>query len=244
MSAITNKVVVITGASSGIGAATAKRLASGGAKLMLGARREERLQALAEEIEQAGGEAAYQVTDVTDHEQCLALANAAIERYGRVDTLFNNAGLMPLSPLSARQVDEWDRMIDVNLKGLLYTIDGVLDHMLERESGHIINVASVAGHEAMPAGAVYSGTKFAVRAITESLRKEVRGKIRCTILSPGAVRTELPESITHEKVAERVKEFFQIAMDPDAIARAVVYAMEQPEDVGVNEIVIRPTAQA
>jgi len=244
MSNLVGNVVVITGASSGIGAATAKRLASNGAKLMLGARREDRLERLAAEIETAGGEADFRVTDVTDHEQCLALANAAIERYGHIDTLFNNAGLMPLSPLASRKVDEWDRMIDVNIKGLLYATDGVLGHMLERESGHIINVASVAGHETMPAGAVYCGTKFAVRAITDSLRKEVKDKLRCTIISPGAVATELPDTITHEKVGERIKEFFQIAMDPDAIARAVVYAMEQPDEVGVNEIVVRPTAQA
>lgn len=243
MSAIQGNVVVITGASSGIGAATAKRLAGEGARLMLGARRESQLRDLAAEIEEAGGEVAYRVTDVTDHNQCLALAGAAIERFGHVDTLFNNAGLMPLSPLASRKVDEWDRMVDVNIKGVLYSIDAVLSHMLERGRGHIINVSSVAGHTAMPAGAVYSGTKFAVRAITESLRQEVRGRIRCTILSPGATRTELTSTITHEKVAERVQEIFKDAMDPDAIARAVVYAMEQPEEVGVNEIIIRPTAQ-
>ncbi len=240
---IKDQVVLITGASSGIGAVTAKRLAKGGAKLVLGARREDRLQELVAQIEKDGGEAAYKVTDVTDHEQCLALAQAGIEKFGRIDTLFNNAGLMPLSPLASRKVDEWDRMIDVNIKGLLYAIDSVLGHMLERGTGHIINVSSVAGHVAMPAGAVYCGTKFAVRAITESLRQEVKGKVRCTIISPGATATELTSTITHEKVKERIDEVFKIAMDPDAIARAVEYAMEQPAEVAVNEIIVRPTAQ-
>lgn len=243
MTPIKDKVVLITGASSGLGAVTAKRLAQGGAKLMLGARREDRLQQLVSEIENDGGQAAYKVTDVTDHQQCVALADATIKQYGHIDTLFNNAGLMPLSPLSARKVDEWDRMVDVNIKGLLYAIDGVLNHMLERESGHIINVSSVAGHVAMPAGAVYCGTKFAVRAITESLRQEVKGKIRCTIISPGATATELTNTITHEKVKDRIGQVFKLAMDPDAIARAVEYAMTQPSEVDVNEIVIRPTAQ-
>ena len=243
MSSIKEQVVVITGASSGIGAVTAKRLAKAGAKLMLGARREDRLQELVAEIENIGGEAAYQVTDVTDHQQCIALAEAAIKHFGRIDTLFNNAGLMPLSPLAARKVDEWDRMVDVNIKGLLYSIDAVLTHMLERGTGHVINVSSVAGHTAMPAGAVYCGTKFAVRAITESLRQEVKGKVRCTIISPGATATELTDTITHDKVKERIGEVFKLAMDPDAIARAVEYAMEQPQEVSINEVIIRPTAQ-
>jgi len=243
MTSIKDQVVLITGASSGIGAVTAKRLAKGGAKIMLGARREDRLKELVAEIEKQGGEAAYKVTDVTDHDQCLALAQACIEKFGRVDTLFNNAGLMPLSPMASRKVDEWDRMVDVNIKGLLYAIDSVLVHMLERGTGHIINVSSVAGHVAMPAGAVYCGTKFAVRAITESLRQEVKGKVRCTIISPGATATELTDTITHDKVKERIGEVFKMAMDPDAIARAVEYAMEQPAEVAVNEIIVRPTAQ-
>lgn len=241
MTPIKDQVVLITGASSGLGAVTAKRLAKAGAKVMLGARREDRLKELVEQIEKDGGRAAYKVTDVTDHKQCIALADAAIEQFGHIDTLFNNAGLMPLSPLAARKVDEWDRMVDVNVKGLLYAIDAVLTHMLERETGHIINVSSVAGHSAMPAGAVYCGTKFAVRAITESLRQEVKGKIRCTIISPGATATELTDTITHGKVKERIGQVFKAAMDPDAIARAVEYAMTQPTEVSVNEIIIRPT---
>lgn len=239
---IQGKVVIITGASSGIGEATARRLAGAGAKLMLAARREERLQALVEDIRQAGGEAAYQVTDVTDRDQCLALGEATINQYGHIDVLFNNAGLMPLSPLAARKVDEWDRMIDVNMKGLLYCIDAVLTHMLERESGHIINVSSVAGHFANPGTAVYSGTKFAVRAISESLRKEVKDKLRTTIISPGPVATELPDTITHEKVAGNINKLFDIAIAPDAIARAIAYAIEQPPEVDINEVIVRPTA--
>lgn len=243
MTPIKDQVVLITGASSGLGAVTAKRLAKGGAKLMLGARREDRLQELVEQIETDGGVAAYKVTDVSDHTQCIALADAAIKKFGHIDTLFNNAGLMPLSPLAARKVDEWDRMVDVNIKGLLYAIDSVLTHMLERKTGHVINVSSVAGHVAMPAGAVYCGTKFAVRAITESLRQEVKGKIRCTIISPGATATELLGTITHEGVKGRIGKVFELAMDSDAIARAVEYAMTQPAEVAVNEIIIRPTAQ-
>lgn len=241
--AIRGKTIMITGASSGIGAATAQRLAKNGAKLMLGARREDRLQAIVEEIQATGGTAAYQVTDVTDHAQCLALAQATIEQYGHIDVLFNNAGLMPLSPLAARKVDEWDQMIDVNLKGLLYCIDAVLHHMLERNSGQIINVASVAGHVSFPTGAVYCGTKHAVRAISETLRQEAKGRLRTTIISPGPVATELPNTITDEKVISRVMDSFrETAIDADAIARAVAYAIEQPPEVDINEILVRPTA--
>lgn len=243
MSSVKGKVGVITGASSGIGAATAKKLGSLGAKVMLGARREQRLEELADTIVNASGEADYRVTDVTDRSQVQALADAAIERYGHVDVLFNNAGLMPLSFLASRKVEEWERMVDVNIKGVLYGIDAVLNHMLERGDGHIINVSSVAGHKVMPAGSVYCGTKFAVRAISEGLRQEVGEKIRTTVISPGAIRTELPNTITEEKVRENLGKVFNLAIDPDAIARSVVYAMEQPDDVDVNEILIRPTAQ-
>ena len=244
MSSIAGKVVVITGASSGIGAATAKRLSSLGAKVMLGARREQRLAELADTLAKAGGEAAYKVTDVTDRAQVQALADEAIARYGRVDVMFNNAGLMPLSFLSSRKVDEWERMVDVNIKGVLYGIDAVLGHMLERGDGHIINVSSVAGHKVLPAGSVYCGTKFAVRAISEGLRQEVGEKVRTTIISPGAIKTELPDTITEERVRDNLGKVFNLAIDADAIARAVVYAMEQPRDVDVNEILIRPTAQS
>ncbi len=244
MNDLKDKVVLITGASSGIGEATARRLSRAGAKLMLAARREENLKQISEAIEADGGEAAYKVTDVTDRGQVQALADATLEIYGRIDVLFNNAGLMPNSPLAARKVDDWDQMIDVNVKGLLYAIDAVLTHMNERGSGHVINLSSVAGHVVFPGSAVYSGTKFAVWAISEGLRKEAGDKIRVTTLSPGAVATELPKTITHDETAQAVNDLYKDAIDPDAIARATQYALEQPPEVDVNEIIIRPTAQA
>ncbi len=244
MNDLKDKVVLITGASSGIGEATAKRLSRAGAKLMLAARREENLKQVSEAIKADGGEAAYKVTNVTDRSQVQALADATLEIYGRIDVLFNNAGLMPNSPLAARKVDDWDQMIDVNIKGLLYAIDAVLTHMNERGSGHVINLSSVAGHVVFPGSAVYSGTKFAVWAISEGLRKEAGDKIRVTTLSPGAVATELPKTITHDETAKSVNDLYKDAIDPDAIARATQYALEQPAEVDVNEIIIRPTAQA
>ncbi|WP_214808277.1 SDR family oxidoreductase [Exiguobacterium sp. s102] len=238
-----NKVVIITGASSGIGEATAKLLAKNGAKLVLAARREERLQALKEEIEQLGGQAVYQVTDVTKTEQLEQLAKLAQETYGSVDVLVNNAGLMPLSQLHKNKQDEWDTMVDVNIKGVLYGIGAVLPYMRKQKSGHIINISSVAGHEVMPSSAVYSGTKFAVRAITEGLRKEesVDNNIRATIISPGAVDTELKDHITDEDIKQGIGNMQ--AIDADAIARAINYAVSEPDDVSINEILIRPTAQ-
>ncbi|WP_214804574.1 MULTISPECIES: SDR family oxidoreductase [unclassified Exiguobacterium] len=238
-----NKVVIITGASSGIGEATAKLLAKNGAKLVLAARREERLQALKEEIEQLGGQAVYQVTDVTKTEQLEQLAKLAQETYGSVDVLVNNAGLMPLSQLHKNKQDEWDTMVDVNIKGVLYGIGAVLPYMRKQKSGHIINISSVAGHEVMPSSAVYSGTKFAVRAITEGLRKEesVDNNIRATIISPGAVDTELKDHITDEDIKQGIGNMQ--AIDADAIARAINYAVSEPDDVSINEILIRPTSQ-
>ncbi|ASI35455.1 MULTISPECIES: SDR family oxidoreductase [unclassified Exiguobacterium] len=238
-----NKVVIITGASSGIGEATAKLLAKNGAKLVLAARREDRLQALKEEIEQLGGQAVYQVTDVTKTEQLEQLAKLAQETYGSVDVLVNNAGLMPLSQLHKNKQDEWDTMVDVNIKGVLYGIGAVLPYMRKQKSGHIINISSVAGHEVMPSSAVYSGTKFAVRAITEGLRKEesVDNNIRATIISPGAVDTELKDHITDEDIKQGIGNMQ--AIDADAIARAINYAVSEPDDVSINEILIRPTSQ-
>ncbi|MGA9231834.1 MAG: SDR family oxidoreductase [Exiguobacterium oxidotolerans] len=238
-----NKVVIITGASSGIGEATAKLLAKNGAKLVLAARREDRLQALKEEIEQIGGQAVYQVTDVTKTEQLEQLAKLAQETYGSVDVLVNNAGLMPLSQLHKNKQDEWDTMVDVNIKGVLYGIGAVLPYMRKQKAGHIINISSVAGHEVMPSSAVYSGTKFAVRAITEGLRKEesVDNNIRATIISPGAVDTELKDHITDEDIKQGIGNMQ--AIDADAIARAINYAVSEPDDVSINEILIRPTAQ-
>lgn len=240
---IENKVVIITGASSGIGEATAKLLAKQGAQLVLAARREDRLKTLQQDIEQLGGKAVYQVTDVTDVSQVDALAKLAQDTFGSVDVLVNNAGLMPLSKLNKNKQDEWNTMVDVNIKGVLYGIGAVLPYMRKQQRGHIINISSVAGHDVMPSSAVYSGTKFAVRAITEGLRKEesVENNIRATIISPGAVDTELKDHITDEEIKQGIGNLK--AMDADAIARAIAYAVNEPDDVAVNEILIRPTAQ-
>ncbi|MCP2731449.1 SDR family oxidoreductase [Limnofasciculus baicalensis] len=243
MSEIQNKVVIITGASSGLGEATAKRLAASGAKLMLAARREDRLKELVAAIAKSGGTANYRVTDVTDRAQVEALAKETLSTYSRIDVLINNAGLMPLSPLDEVKVEEWDRMIDVNIKGVLYGIAAVLPTMRQQKLGHIINLSSVAGHHVFPAGAVYCATKYAVRAISEGLRLESNGEIRSTNISPGAVATELTATITDKDTAAGINQFYAIAIDADAIARAIAYAIEQPGDVDVNEIIIRPTRQ-
>ncbi|WP_019506341.1 SDR family oxidoreductase [Pleurocapsa sp. PCC 7319] len=243
MSEIQNKVVIITGASSGLGEATARRLAKNGAKLMLTARREERLQELVANIEQEGGTAKYQITDVTERSAVEALAEATKEAYGRIDVLVNNAGLMPLSPLAATKVDEWEKMIDVNIKGVLYGIAAVMPLMLQQESGHIINISSVAGHKVFPGGAVYCATKFAVKAISEGIRLESDGKIRSTNISPGAVDTELTNTISHDETAKNADKMYDVAINADAIARAITYVIEQPGDVDVNEMIIRPTKQ-
>ena len=240
------KTVIITGASSGIGQATAKKLAHKGMNIMLAARREERLIELKQEIEAAGGRAEYLVTDVTSAEEMEKLALKTIERFGQIDILINNAGLMPLSYLNKKKIDEWDRMVDVNIKGVLYGIAAVLPHMEEREEGHIINVASVAGHAVRPSTAVYSGTKFAVRAITEGLRLELNPahNIRATIISPGIVATELTDSITDEDARDSFKKRgISNPLQSEDIAEAIAYAIEQPNAVDVNEIVIRPTQQ-
>ena len=238
-----NKVVIITGASSGLGEATARRLAKNGAKLMLAARREDRLQDLVTEINNNGGTAKYQVTDVTDKSQVEALAKATKDAYGQIDVLVNNAGLMPLSPLAETKIDEWEQMVDVNIKGVLYNIAAVMPVMLQQESGHIINLSSVAGHKVFSGGTVYCATKFAVKAISEGIRLESEGKIRSTNISPGAVDTELTTTISHEESAKMAQQLYGIAIDADAIARAITYAIEQPGDVDVNEMIIRPTKQ-
>lgn len=243
-SSITGKVVAITGASSGIGEATALLLAENGAKVMLAARREERLKAIANRICAEGGSAAYCLTDVKDRTQVKEMAAAAVKQFGRVDVLINNAGIMPVSMMRDLKVDEWDLMVDVNIKGVLNGIAAVLPGMLEQKSGHIINISSVAGHKVMASGAVYSGTKFAVRAITEGLRLEVGKLIRTTIICPGAVMTELPDTISNPDVQKFVQSIYQAqAIDPSAIARAILFAIEQPGDVDVNEMIIRPTVQ-
>jgi NADP-dependent 3-hydroxy acid dehydrogenase YdfG len=240
---IKNKVVVITGASSGLGEAAARLLAKEGAKLVLGARRLDRLEALAAEL--SLGKDAIMQTDVTDVGQVRRLVDQAVKTHGRVDVIINNAGLMPHSPLERGKVEDWDRMIDVNIKGVLYGIAAALPHMKTQKSGHIINVSSVAGHKVGPGGAVYAATKHGVRIISEGLRQEVKPyNIRTTIISPGAVATELPDSVTEPDVAQGVRALYdRVAIPADSFARTVVFAMSQPDEVDINEILFRPTAQ-
>ena len=241
---IADKVVVITGASSGIGASTAKLLARHGAKVVLAARRKDRLDAAVQEISAAGGQAISVAVDVTKRAEVEALIRAAVDSFGRVDVLVNNAGIMPIAPIEALKVEEWDRQIDVNIKGVLYGVAAVLPHM-QQQSGHIINLASVFVIKVFaPGGTVYCATKSAVRALTEGLRMELHAhNIRCTIVSPGAVATELPESSSEEATRKQLREFYTMAMPANAIASAIAYAIEQPADVEIDEIVIRPTAQ-
>jgi NADP-dependent 3-hydroxy acid dehydrogenase YdfG len=245
MQNIKGKVVVITGASSGLGEATARLLSTQGATVVLGARRIERLQKLADELTANGGQAFALATDVTDHNQVKSLVDAAVRKYGRIDVMINNAGLMPHSPLERLKIDDWNRTIDVNIKGVLYGIAAALPHMKQQKAGHIINVSSVAGHKVTPNGAVYCATKHAVRALSEGLRVEVKPyNIRTTIISPGAVATELPDSITEPDVAAGISKFYkEYAIPADSFARAVAFAMSQPEDVDINEILFRPTRQ-
>jgi NADP-dependent 3-hydroxy acid dehydrogenase YdfG len=242
---IEGKIVVITGASSGLGEATARHLSAHGARVVLGARRVDRLQALADELTRNGGQALAMTTDVTRYDQVKQLVDAAVQRFGRIDVLLNNAGLMPQSPLERLKVEGWDRMIDVNLKGVLYGIAAALPPMKRQKAGHLINVSSVAGHKVWPGGAVYSATKFAVRALSEGLRQEVKPyHIRTTVISPGAVATELLNAISEPDVAEAVrKRTAAIALPAESFARAVAFAISQPEEVDVNEILFRPTRQ-
>jgi NADP-dependent 3-hydroxy acid dehydrogenase YdfG len=239
---IKDKVVVITGASSGLGEATARHLARLGARLVLGARRLDRLRALAAELS-LGDDAVVQ-TDVVRRAQVEHLVAQAVRSYGRVDVMINNAGLMPQAPLERLKIDEWDRMIDVNIKGVLYGIAAALPYMKQQKAGHFINVSSVAGHKVGPGFAVYAATKHAVRALSEGLRQEVKPyNIRTTVISPGAVATELPQSTTEPDIAERVRKVYERAIPADSFARAVVFAISQPDDVDVNEILFRPTCQ-
>jgi NADP-dependent 3-hydroxy acid dehydrogenase YdfG len=245
MSNIEGKVVVITGASSGLGEAAARHLSSLGATVVLGARRVDRIQALAKELIDRGGQALAVATDVTQFSQVQRLVDTAVQTYGRIDVIINNAGVMPQSPLDRRKVDDWNRTIDVNIKGVLYGIGAALPNMQTQRSGHIINVSSVAGHKVRAGGAVYSATKHAVRVISEGLRQEVKPyDIRTTVISPGAVDTELTDSITEPDVAENMKKFYaQVAVPADSFARAVAFAMSQPADIDINEILYRPTRQ-
>jgi NADP-dependent 3-hydroxy acid dehydrogenase YdfG len=242
---IQDKVVVITGASSGLGEATARHLASQGASVVLGARRQDRIRTLAGELTSKGGKAAALATDVTNREHVKALVDAATKAYGRVDVMINNAGLMPQSPLERLKIDDWDRMIDVNIKGVLYGIAAVLPIMKRQKSGHIINVSSVAGHKVRAGGAVYSATKHAVLALSEGLRQEVkRYNIRTTVISPGAVATELPDSVTEPDLSENFHKFYEeFAIPADSFARSVAFAISQPDEVDINEIIFRPTRQ-
>jgi NADP-dependent 3-hydroxy acid dehydrogenase YdfG len=240
MNPVKDTVVVVTGASSGIGMAIAEKLSAHGALLVLGARREDRLRELAARLPNP---AEYRVTDVTRREQVEALARAALDRFGRIDAWVNNAGVMPLSPLEMDKVEEWDRMVDVNVKGVLWGIHAALGPMLKQGSGHIVNISSVAGLTVFPAAAVYCGTKFAVKAIGEGLRMETAGRVRVTTVYPGAVATELPDSISVPEVREGMGKFLDMAIPPEAIANGVLYALSQPADVAVNDIVIRPSRQ-
>lgn len=242
---IAGKVVVVTGASSGLGEATARRLSTEGAIVVLGARRQDRLKALAQDLTRTGAKALAVTTDVTERAQVKRLVDDAVRAFGRIDVMINNAGLMPQAALELLKVDEWDRMIDVNIKGVLYGIAAALPYMKEQKSGHFINVSSVAGHRVGPGFAVYAATKHAVRALSEGLRQEVKPyNIRTTVISPGAVATELPNSVTDPAAAERIRKFYaEVAVPADAFARAVAYAMSQPDDVDINEILFRPTKQ-
>ncbi len=244
MSGIEGKVVVITGASSGIGEATALRLAQGGAHVVLGARRSDRLEALVARIAAAGGEASCVVTDVKRRDDLFRLVERALERYGKLDVLVNNAGIAPVSLLDELRVEDWDDMVDVNIKGVLYGIAAALPVFRRQGFGHFVNIASTAGMVIKPTMSVYSGTKFAVRAISEGLRQEAGDKLRVTIISPGFVQTDLADSMTNPAMKAQIAETMsRMAIAPDVIARAIAFAIEQPADVDVGEIIVRPTAQ-
>lgn len=240
---IDGKIVVITGASSGLGEAAARQLTNDGAKVVLAARRIDRLKALAGDLGIACADAVE--TDVTDADQVKALVDGVVERHGRVDVMLNNAGLMPQSPLEKLRIDEWERMIDVNIKGVLYGIAAALPHMKAQKAGHIINVSSVAGHKVRPGSSVYAATKAAVRMLSEGLRQEVKPyNIRTTIVSPGALQSELPQSVRDAESAKGITAFYdEFAISADSFARVVAFAISQPEDVDINEILFRPTAQ-
>lgn len=240
---IENKIVLITGGSTGLGAETARHLAARGAKVAIAARRKSKLDEVVAEITLQGGIARSYALDVTNKSQVLATVAAVIADFGGLDVLINNAGLMPIRPMAEVNTDEWDAMIDVNIKGTLYGIAAALPHFISQESGHIINLSSVAGIKVFaPGGTVYSGTKFAVRAISEGLRQEVGEKIRVTSIEPGAVDSDLKHS-TSGTAAETVLNFYKSAIPASSVARAIAFAIEQPADVDINEIVLRPTKQ-
>ncbi|CAO3375737.1 SDR family oxidoreductase [Azospirillum argentinense] len=241
MTAITDKTILITGASSGIGEGTARVLGNAGAKLVLGARRTDRLEALAADIRAGGGTAEVRALDVTSREDTAAFAGFAQERFGRIDVLVNNAGVMPLSPMASLKVEEWDRMIDVNIRGVLYGIAAVLPVMNGQGFGQIINIASIGALAVSPTAAVYCATKYAVRAISDGLRQE-NERLRVTCVCPGVVESELAHTITDPEAEELMRSYRAVSIKPDAIGRAILHAIEQPDDVDTNEIVVRPTA--
>jgi NADP-dependent 3-hydroxy acid dehydrogenase YdfG len=242
---IEGKVVVITGASSGLGEAAARLLSAQGASVVLGARRVDRLKSLTDELTGSGGKALAVTTDVIHRDQVKRLVDTAVQHFGRIDVMIHNAGIMPRAPLERLTIDDWDRTIDVNIKGVLYGIAAALRHMKEQKSGHMIFVSSVAGHKIAPEFAVYAATKFAVRVLAEGFRQEVKPyNIRTTVISPGAVATELPNSVTEADIAEKVRAYYkEIAIPAESFARAVMFAMAQPENVDVSEILFRPTRQ-
>lgn len=242
MHGIEQKVIVITGASSGIGEATARLLASKGARVVLGARRTDRLETLAMEIRSAGGIADVLALDVTNLDSMQSFIDFAVQLHGRVDVLINNAGVMPLSKLEALKVDEWNRMIDVNIRGVLHGIAATLPIIQQQRAGQIINIASIGAYAVSPTAAVYCATKYAVRAISEGLRQEVGGDIRVTVIAPGVTESELADSISDEGGRAEMREFRKIAIPASAIARAIAYAVDQPADVDVSELIVRPTA--
>jgi NADP-dependent 3-hydroxy acid dehydrogenase YdfG len=235
---VASKVVLITGASSGIGEATARMLAANGAKVVLGARRTDRLQKIVTEIRERGGIAECRSLDVVNRDDVNAFVAFAVEKFGRVDVIFNNAGVMPVSPMNALKTDEWDRIIDVNIRGVLNGIAAVLPLMEAQGSGHIINTASTGAHAVGAQYGVYCASKYAVRAITEGLRQEMN-TVRVTLISPGVTESELGSDITVDSTATAVKQLRSIALSSDAIARAVLYVISQPADVDVNEMIIR-----
>ena len=241
MTAITDKTILITGASSGIGEGTARVLGAAGAKLVLGARRTDRLESLAADIRAGGGTAEVRALDVTSREDMAAFAAFAQERFGRIDVLVNNAGVMPLSPMASLKVEEWDRMIDVNIRGVLYGVAAVMPVMNGQGFGQIINIASIGALAVSPTAAVYCATKYAVRAISDGLRQE-NERLRVTCVCPGVVESELAHTITDPEAEELMRSYRAVSIKPDAIGRAILHAIEQPDDVDTNEIVVRPTA--
>jgi len=242
--AIAGKIVFITGGSSGLGEATARYLATRGAKLVIAARRKDKLDKIAADITAAGGQALALELDVTKAEAVKAAIDAAVKHYGRLDVLINNAGLMAIAPMSQTRLNEWERMVDINIKGVLYGIAAALPIFEKQKSGHFVNISSVAGIKVFaPGGTVYSGTKYAVRAISDGLRQEVGAHIRVTTIEPGAVDSELKYGSEDKASRDFVLDFYQAAIPAESVARAITYAIEQPANVDINEIALRPTAQ-